>query len=106
MISYILSEISCPHGGEYEDDCLLLTASIRMEAVSTHQASVNFYQTTWRNIPEDSHLQKLIRFWVYDISFLVCDIWNNKEIYWRLNDNKHGARGILWFWRTWEIKEN
>jgi hypothetical protein len=27
-----------------------------MEAVSTSEMSVNFYQTTWRNIPEDSHL--------------------------------------------------
>jgi hypothetical protein len=28
-----------------------------MEAVSTSETSVNFYQTTRRNIPEDSHLQ-------------------------------------------------
>jgi hypothetical protein len=27
-----------------------------MAAVSTSQTSVNFYQTTRRNIPEDSHL--------------------------------------------------
>jgi hypothetical protein len=27
-----------------------------MEAVSTSEMSVNFYQTTRRNIPEDSHL--------------------------------------------------
>jgi hypothetical protein len=27
-----------------------------MEAVSTSETSVNFYQTTRRNIPEDSHL--------------------------------------------------
>jgi hypothetical protein len=27
-----------------------------MEEVSTSEASVNFYQTTRRNIPEDSHL--------------------------------------------------
>jgi hypothetical protein len=27
-----------------------------MEAVSTSETSVNFYQTTWRNIPEESHL--------------------------------------------------
>jgi hypothetical protein len=24
-----------------------------MEAISTSETSVNFYQTTWRNIPED-----------------------------------------------------
>jgi hypothetical protein len=37
----------------------VLTASIitlMMEAVSTSEMSVNFYKTTWRNIPEDSLL--------------------------------------------------
>jgi hypothetical protein len=28
-----------------------------MEAVSAYETSVNFYQTTSRNIPEDSHLR-------------------------------------------------
>jgi hypothetical protein len=28
-----------------------------MEAVSISETSVNFYQTTLRSIPEDSHLQ-------------------------------------------------
>jgi hypothetical protein len=27
-----------------------------MEAASSSEMSVNFYQTTWRNIPRDSHL--------------------------------------------------
>jgi hypothetical protein len=27
-----------------------------MEAASISETSVNFYQTTWRNNPEDSHL--------------------------------------------------
>jgi hypothetical protein len=27
-----------------------------MEAASTSETSVNFYKTTWRIIPEDSHL--------------------------------------------------
>jgi hypothetical protein len=27
------------------------------EAVSTSETSANFYETAWRNIPEDSHLQ-------------------------------------------------
>jgi hypothetical protein len=30
--------------------------ALMMEAVSTYETSVNFYQTTRRNIPEDSHL--------------------------------------------------
>jgi hypothetical protein len=29
-----------------------------MEAASTSETLVNFYQTTWCNIPEDSHLLK------------------------------------------------
>jgi hypothetical protein len=43
------------HGGEYEDDCLLGCA-LMMEAASTSETSVNFYQTTQRNNPKDSHL--------------------------------------------------
>jgi hypothetical protein len=30
--------------------------AMMMEAVGTSETSVNFYQTTRRNIPEDSHL--------------------------------------------------
>jgi hypothetical protein len=30
--------------------------ALKMEAASTSETSVNFYQTTRRNIPEDSHL--------------------------------------------------
>jgi hypothetical protein len=30
--------------------------ALMMEAASTFKTSVNFYQTTFRNIPEDSHL--------------------------------------------------
>jgi hypothetical protein len=30
--------------------------ALMMEAVSTSETSVNFYQTTRRNIPEDSHI--------------------------------------------------
>jgi hypothetical protein len=38
----------------------VLTASVALiiTAVSSSETSVYFYQTTWRNIPEDSHLQK------------------------------------------------
>jgi hypothetical protein len=35
--------------------------AMMMEAVSTSETSVNFYQTTWRKIPEDSHFQAYIR---------------------------------------------
>jgi hypothetical protein len=30
--------------------------ALMMEAASTSKTSVNLYQTTWRNTPEDSHL--------------------------------------------------
>jgi hypothetical protein len=47
------------------DDSDVLTASIialMMEAGSTSKTSVNFYETTRRNIPEDSNLQVLLYF--------------------------------------------
>jgi hypothetical protein len=81
-----LGEISDSHGGEYEDDCLLgyctvqsgislpisevfaasiiraLTHSPDDGAASTSKTSVNFYQTTRRNILEDSHLQSVVQY--------------------------------------------
>jgi hypothetical protein len=30
--------------------------ALMMEAVSTSEISVSFYQSTWHNIPEDSYL--------------------------------------------------
>jgi hypothetical protein len=35
--------------------------ALTIEAESTSETSVNFYQTTRRNIPKDSHLQELKR---------------------------------------------
>jgi hypothetical protein len=34
----------------------VVLVALMMEAVSTSETSANFYQTTWRNIPEDSRL--------------------------------------------------
>jgi hypothetical protein len=53
-----LCEISGSHGGASE---VLAASFIRavmalMEAESTSETSVNFYQTTERKNPEDSHL--------------------------------------------------
>jgi hypothetical protein len=31
--------------------------TLMMEAASTYETSINFYQTTRRNNPEDSHIQ-------------------------------------------------
>jgi hypothetical protein len=33
-----------------------LLIALMMEAVSASETSVNFYQTTWRKIPEDSQM--------------------------------------------------
>jgi hypothetical protein len=32
--------------------------ALMMKAASATETSVNFYQTAWRNIPEDSHLHE------------------------------------------------
>jgi hypothetical protein len=48
----IHGEISGSHGGEYEDDCLL--GVLLMEAVNTSETSVNFYESSWRSVPENS----------------------------------------------------
>jgi hypothetical protein len=46
----------------YNQDLLVVTRSsqwnhpVMMEAVSSSETSVNIYQTTRHNIPEDSHL--------------------------------------------------
>jgi hypothetical protein len=38
-------------------DCQMFACgAVMMEAVSTSKTSVNFYQITWRKVPEDSHL--------------------------------------------------
>jgi hypothetical protein len=47
----IAGQISGSHGGEYEDGCLLgcctmMIIRMMMEAASTSETSVNFYQTT------------------------------------------------------------
>jgi hypothetical protein len=45
---------SCSHGGEYEDNSLLIT--LIMEAVHTSETSVYFNETTHHYIPEDCYL--------------------------------------------------
>jgi hypothetical protein len=36
--------------------------ALMMAAASTSETPVYFYQTAWRNIPEDSHLQQTVCF--------------------------------------------
>jgi hypothetical protein len=52
----------------------VLTAMINlmMEAVSISETSVNFYETTPRNIPEDSHFYKIHM--IYNLWHEVCFI--------------------------------
>jgi hypothetical protein len=38
---------------------------LMLEAASTSEMSVNFYQTTWHNNPEDSHLH--LYMWLHGI---------------------------------------
>jgi hypothetical protein len=40
---------------------IIRAIALMMEAVSTSETSVNFYQITQRNNPEDSHLQLLFK---------------------------------------------
>jgi hypothetical protein len=46
-------------GKQYLDIARGLLIALMMEAASNSETSVNFYQTTRRNNPEDSHLQYL-----------------------------------------------
>jgi hypothetical protein len=40
-------------------DSIIKAISLTMEAASTSEMSVNFYQTIWRNSSEDSHFNVL-----------------------------------------------
>jgi hypothetical protein len=41
--------------------CSLVVIALMMEAASISETSVNFYQTTWRNNPEDCHIHTRLR---------------------------------------------
>jgi hypothetical protein len=62
---FVVAEIAASHGGGCEDDCLLgccaddsemLSASVIRAMRPDDGGSKLLYQTTRRNIPEDSHL--------------------------------------------------
>jgi hypothetical protein len=46
-----------------------LLIALTMQAAGTFETMVNFYQPTWRNYPEDSHLNLFKSFisWVYSV---------------------------------------
>lgn len=39
-----------------------IASTMEMEALDCSEILVNFYQTTWRQAPEDSSLQKVLNF--------------------------------------------
>jgi hypothetical protein len=59
--------ISSSHGDEYEDGLppgtLRHADALAMEVVTTSETSVNFYQSTRNNIPEDGHIRVTVYFW-------------------------------------------
>jgi hypothetical protein len=57
MLKQLHHRISGSYGGECEDSYLLGCIALIMEAASTSETLVNFYQTIRRYDPEDSHLQ-------------------------------------------------
>jgi hypothetical protein len=62
----IVCEISGFKGGEYENGCLLGKVIVLiMEAASTSETSVNFYQTIWSKNLKDNHLKVCLCFVTY-----------------------------------------
>jgi hypothetical protein len=56
--------------------------ALMMEAASTSETSVNFYKTTRRNIPEDSHIHVMYQLRGEKCPDIVCIFY---EFYWRCN---------------------
>jgi hypothetical protein len=64
MLSYVtydLSDISGSHGGD----------RLMMLAVSTSETSVNFYQITRRDNPEDGHLHLWFSLKCFDLFYVI-----------------------------------
>jgi hypothetical protein len=87
---------SCEHGNDFsgsikggkflEHDCLLgycwVLVALMMEAERTFETTVNFYQTTQRNIPEESYLHiRHVRTWNLSRKFLdyLCDSSDSQD---------------------------
>jgi hypothetical protein len=51
-----------------ETDVLDVNIALKMEAASTSKMLINFYRTTWRYNPEDSHLHEINGFLYTDFS--------------------------------------
>jgi hypothetical protein len=57
-----------------------------MEAANTSEPSVNFYQTTRRNIPEDSHLHTRCRTW--NLTMFGQPWWWKQALQWNVASQK------------------
>jgi hypothetical protein len=68
-----------------------------MEAASTSETLVNVYQTTRRNNPEDSHLQKLV-FFAFYLSILFGLITDSRAVILK-------SRGVIYHKAVWEETE-
>jgi hypothetical protein len=86
-----------------EDDCLLgccaargLLLSLMMEAANTSETSVNFYQTTRRNNPEDSHFHSRCP------ENLKSHNVRTRSIVWIPTSHVVWYRGLrkMWSWRS------
>jgi hypothetical protein len=55
--------------------------NLMIEEVCTSETSVNFYETTWRNITEDSHLHPESMFFSYDYPHEGSKYWPNNWLY-------------------------
>jgi hypothetical protein len=54
----ITLEVEKEDSEEDDDEAATIIRALMTEAASTSKTSVNFYQTTWCNNPEDNHLQE------------------------------------------------
>jgi hypothetical protein len=65
--------------------------ALMMEAARTSETSVNFYQTTWRHNPEDSHLRIHRR---ENLKSYSGDINSILDLYSRRHDFPHPCDGL------------
>jgi hypothetical protein len=69
--------------------------ALMMEAVSTYETKASFYQTTLRNIPEDSHLQDLVTLSLLVKTIIILlDIWQD-SLDWRSANHKENYLLLL-----------
>jgi hypothetical protein len=68
-----------------------LIIALMMEVADTSETSVNFYQTTRCNIPEDNHLHSQFTFFSLDRRPSVTPRKPNDSVFWYLQQLKYGC---------------